>query len=46
MSLLIFRYFWDSHSPYFFKKWLTVAEKEKVFEMILKYGKTKAQSWP
>ena len=37
--------FVDSHSRYFFKKWLNVL-KGKALEIIPKYGKTEAQSWP
>ena len=42
MSLLIFRYFLDSHSPFFFKKNGLQLLKEKALEMILEYGRTEA----
>ena len=46
MSLLIFRYFLESHSPYFFKNNRLQLLKEKELEMTPKYGKPEAQSWP
>ena len=37
--------FLDSHSPYFFKNDLKLL-KENPMEIIPKYGRTEAQSWP
>ena len=37
--------FLGSHSPYFLKNRLQLF-KEKVLKMIIKYGRTEAQSWP
>ena len=37
--------FFDNRSPYLFKKWLKVAQRNAV-EMTPKYRRTEAQSWP
>ena len=46
MSLLIFRFFLESHSPNFFLKNGLQLLKDKALEIIPKDGRTEAQSWP